>query len=152
MRATCLFNSDKALGTPKERFWVDSQYDLNVGGEYVVYAMGLFKSIHSHSPEMSVLVIDDNGVPGLVPIGLFQFRSYLLPFEWEFALYDGLSASERSHLSPHSHESHWIAKWGYPEFVQNPDHTDLLQEGDPDARAIFFAEMERRRSLSEFYQ
>ena len=152
MRATCLFNSDKQLGIPRTRYWSESRYDLKVGTEYVVYAMALFKWLNRVEAELLILVVDDNGAPRLVPIGLFECYSYVLPFEWEFALCDGISASGRSHLSPHAHEHQWIAMWGYSEFVRNPDHTDLLQDGDPDARAIFFAEVERRRSLSEFYQ
>jgi len=35
----------------------------------------------------------------------------------------------------------WVAKWGYPELVRNPLHTDLLTERDPTAIEIFNREV-----------
>jgi len=145
--ATCIRNTEEQLGIPEyPPFWPRSLYDFNIGCQYIVYAMELSKDRDLPSSTLDILVVDDSGTPCFAPIGLFSFQPAFLPARWEFALNDGKAASGRHGPPEPDRVSHWIARWGYPEFVRNPEHAGLLEDMDAEARDIFFAEVESCRN------
>jgi len=131
MFVRCTFSTGAELGAPvRGNFYsTETVFSLTVGQDYPVLGMGLFET------EMSALVCDDTGRPNWLPVGLFDFGVRAWPASWEFALLDGVAASGGDA------SNRWVAKWGYPELVREPDHTDRLIERDPVALAIFYREL-----------
>lgn len=133
MVAICIRNRGADLGAPFDRramHTLRSMFHLTVGSAYLVMGMGIFGST------LIALVRDDTGKPNWLPVGLFDFGAQALPAGWEFSVTDARAASGVS-----DPPKGWVAKWGYPELVRNPLHTDLLIERDPTAIEIFDREV-----------
>lgn len=97
--------------------------------------IGLFDTI------LLGLLCDDTGKPNWLPIGLFDIAEQDIPTDWRFSLLDGKAASGGES------SNRWIAKWGYPELVDELRHSDQLIEREPGALDIFFRQLERARNL-----
>ena len=111
---------------------IDQTYALTAGEAYVVLAVGIWETI------LQVLVRDDDGLPIWCPAGLFDIETQQMPAHWEFSLDEGVGASGPDLWT------RWVARWGYPEVVRDPAHSDALMERDPHALEIFARELQQR--------
>ena len=136
MIAKAVRNTGESLG-PLPRnpgMTPEAVFHVELGAEYPVIGMGLFETV------LSVLVRDETGKPSWLEIGLFEVSGDV-PNDWDFALYDGLAASGGDASNG------WVARWGYDELVNNPNHSDALIERDPEALRIFDKEYARRSKM-----
>ena len=109
-----------------------SRFDLTAGKTYQAYALVMEKS------GLGVLTTDDYGDPFWYPLEAFTVEVTSLPGEWLFRFFpDAKPDGMPGDFQPQ-------AIWGYPEIVRNLEHNDALMNRDPDAMAIFTAEVERR--------
>lgn len=127
MIARCIHTTGRALGTAaRGHFYTDqTSFDVTVGVDYEVAGIGLYETV------LLALIEDDSGMPNWLPVGLFDIVGEQLPTRWTFAILDGVAASGGDA------SGRWVAKWGYPELVRDPAHSDALINRDPDALAIF---------------
>lgn len=137
----CLYNQGKDLSEhqrPKGDF-PQTEYPLTIGSEYTCVGMGLWQNV------LNVLISDDNGMASYVPIGLFDVVTARIPDGWKFVLSTGIYARGRDVLA-----DPFQAGWGYPELIDDEDHSDALMNGDPVALRIFVDRVaEARQALAE---
>lgn len=132
MKATCVSNDPKSLvdhqQSRAEAF--ESAYPLTPGKNYPVVGMTIAERA------FYLLVPDDWGGPCFAPAGLFELFTATIPPGWKFGLEAGIRASGRDLWSKPG-----VASWGYPELIDDPDHVRALVEMEPDALAIFEAQV-----------
>lgn len=136
MIAKCIFNRGADLGGPVRNGYLETTEftTLTVGKKYEVFGIGMWGT------SISILICDDSDKPAWDPIGLFDIVEQKLPSHWLFAVYDGPGASGKGAC-----EYGWMIRWGYPELVRNPDHSDGLMERVPAEMQKFYEEMLRPR-------
>lgn len=138
MIARCKYNTGKDIpGRGRMAVSPDATYPVKVGRDYTVMGMGIFET------DLSVLICDETGKPFWHPIGLFDIPTQEVPLHWEFCLLDGVAASGGDATN------RWIAKWGYPELVRDPDHSEKLMERDPLALDLFFRQLAESKSRTD---
>lgn len=113
-------------------FYIDSEWSLTRGHLYQVYGVGIW----GHA--LHVLVQDDDQWPRWCPAALFRYEPQPIPPHWTFRIYDAIHQEEPI-------ETRWQAVWGYPDLVKD-GYSDLLQEGDEEARQVFVREVLRREA------
>lgn len=135
MRVRCTSTSPRDLGLPARGLYYTSGTEFHVvlDRQYVVMAMGVFKGT------LVVLLEDETKRPNWLPVGLFEFAEARIPGTWMFRLIDPRAAS--SALASEG----WVALWGYPELVLNPQHLDDLIEREPAAMMLFVRELANAR-------
>ena len=110
MRVLCKANSGQALSA--EYFEIgytsSTEFDLEQGKEYIVYAIILTKGL------LSYLIVGEASLPGWYPARLFGLTRKDLPNDWFF---EYLSEEEGFVVD---------ALWGYEELVHKEDHFDGL--------------------------
>jgi hypothetical protein len=128
MKARCIKTTGRELGQPRHGSFYsqESLFSLTLDAHYPILGLGLFDSY------LLVLLKDDTDKPNWLPAGLFEWIPQPLPSDWKFAIVDAQAASggERT--------NRWIARWGYPELIENPNHSNLLIERDETAMQIFY--------------
>jgi hypothetical protein len=128
MLLTCVDNQASALSDhQRPRGTVEgSSYPISAGKTYVVLGMLLWENV------LTVLIPDDWGGPCYAPAGLFDLGTWRMPSDWRFGLFSGIrAAGTQLWTDPYG------AAWGYPEFVEDPEHGTGLAERDVAALAIF---------------
>ena len=110
MRVLCKSNSGKSLSAKHFEIGYTSStdFDLEQGKEYVVYAIILSKGL------LSYLIVGEGSLPSWYPAELFSLTRKDLPVDWYFAF---LGEDEGFVVN---------AIWGYEELVENDDHFDGL--------------------------
>lgn len=103
-----------------------STYPITRGRQYLVLGMLLWENT------FYFLVPDDWGGPCYVPAGLFDLGTWQIPDAWLFSLESGIRASGKAIWTDPC-----AAKWGYDEFVNDPDHGSDLAEREESALEIF---------------
>lgn len=93
-----------------------TQYGIDVGKEYDVYAMSLVTG------GIDVLVLAPRR-PSWMPLGLFDVVDDSLPANWHFA--------------PVTDKQHVFARWGYLSMVRDPNHSQDLTERKLSAKRVF---------------
>lgn len=133
MRATCRFDHSGSMAEPQRGRFPDTSWAgvVSVGTEYQVLGVGMWETV------LQVLFRSDHGLPTWAPAALFDIAEQDFPAHWKFSLRDGIDRAERELWT------RWIFMCGYPELVDNPAHSDLLQERDRAALQIFAAEYDR---------
>ena len=127
MIGRCKFNTGKDIpGRGRMAVSPDAVYPVEVGRGYTIMGMGIFET------DFSVLICDETGKPFWHPIGLFEIAAQEIPPHWEFCLLDGVAASGGDSIN------RWVAKWGYPELVRDPAHSESLMDRNPVALDLFF--------------
>jgi len=111
-------------------------YDVTVGKRYHVLAMGIWETM------FMLLIRDDLGRRSGLPAALFDIDGQPVPEEWYFGLRDGIRLSMPQALT------HWVAVWGYHEFVEDPRHISELMDLKPEAIEIF--RREYRKAVEDF--
>ncbi len=124
--AVCIHNRTSALSRYVSRSapGLEQEYYLTMGRSYVVAGMSGF----DNGP-LDFLVRDDYGDPCFVPAEMFELHKLHIPSGWLFSM-----------------RGKGRTIWGYENLVMNPDHAGELEEGDPKALALFFAELMRLES------
>lgn len=115
----------------------DSDYPLSVGQQYVAVGILLDEN------QLSFLVRDEWGGPCFAPAGLFELGIFKIPVDWEFGLLSGIGAVGRELWSDPAQ-----AVWGYTELVRDAEHGADLAELDPQALAIFNAQIAAAESAN----
>lgn len=113
MKAICNSNTVAALGKIAIKIGnsVESQFDLEIGKQYIVYGIVDFQ----HA--LHYLTIGESDYPTWYPVELFTILDPVLPQRWFFT-YVG-------------EEDGVIAVWGYEELANYPSHyEELLERGD----------------------
>lgn len=132
MIARCIGN--RADGIPQYLgvlfFELSVQFALTVGASYPVLGMELYRD------SLQLLVPDnsDHRRPQWMPSELFEIEISELPASWLFRLYPEESPGRRAGFR---------ARWGYRLLVESDDHRDGLEEYNPDAVAVFSAELRK---------
>ena len=103
-----------------------------ISKEYPVVGLALSKLV------LLALVAAEWEKPFWLPVGLFDFTDITLPASWKFSVQDRVAASG----GPADY-AQAIAIWGYPKLVEDPTHSDMIVERDPEAMAIFHRELVR---------
>jgi hypothetical protein len=103
-------------------------FHVSIGASYAILGMGTFETT------LLALVLDDTGKPNWLPVGLFDVSDAEVPSGWRVAVLNGAAASAAA--PAHG----WVALWGYPELVRDPEHRDKLIHRDVEALEIFFRE------------
>ena len=130
MRAICTANHGSAL--PREHLGRSgntpfSEFDLEIGHEYVVYGIIVSKGL------LSYLVIGTGRFAQWYPAELFRVSQSKLPDNWHFVYFRkdlGLLVD---------------AIWGYEELTK-PDHFDGLSDMQPSAINVF---VERKKEIDK---
>ncbi len=139
MLLRCVIDNGGAL-PPHQRglfYTSETQFDVEIGDEHTVYALGLFES------GLIALIVSKSGIPVWYPLELFEVVSDRLPPDWVFAFF-GDDKPEGLNGLPG-----WQARWGYREIVSSDAHLDGLIEADPEALRIFHEERARRSGASD---
>ena len=135
MIARCIRERSADLGgpfSPTALYTSKTVFHVTIGSDYVVMGMGIWGST------LIALVRDNTGKPNWLPAGLFDLGSKKFPSDWQFTLIDGLAASGA--IDP---SNRWVARWGYPELIRDPAHSDQLVERDSAALEVFYRELDR---------
>jgi hypothetical protein len=149
MQVRCTANIGAALGAPRvgaRAHRITTTYEeLEIGHVYRVYAMVLWNTT------LLVLIVNKYGRPSFRPLGLFAIEDAHLPDDWEFAalhheveIHPPVGASQPIPVGPPLVNLSRQGVWGYHEIVSRKEHMDLLIDGDPAERDIFYAERARR--------
>ncbi len=130
MRAVCRSNRSSDLADHQQGRFPDTSWEgvITIGTSYVVLGMGIWESV------LQLLIRSDHGLPTWAPVGLFDVTNERLPPDWRFATREGLGLSGRELWT------RWVCQWGYAELINNEQHSDMLQERDPAALAVFSVE------------
>lgn len=130
MRVLCAANSGRSLS--ENHFGMgytpSSEFDLEVGKEYVVYGISLWKGF------LLYLVIGEGLFPHWYPSELFDVTRNEMPPIWYFARF-----SEEEGLDLN-------AVWGYDELANTQDHFNDLSNLEECAINVF---MERKKQIDE---
>jgi len=121
MRVICIANRGSALSAKhfdKSGNTPSTEFDLDVGHEYVVYGMVVSKGL------LSYLVIGTAMFAQWYPAELFKVTQSNLPDNWHFEYL----REEEGFLVD--------AIWGYEELLR-PDHFDALSEMESSAINVF---------------
>lgn len=123
MKIRCLANTGKTLSETNLRqgCFRESEFQLSVGKEYVVYAMCVFENA------LSYLVFNDSRQPDWSPAELFAITDHRLPADWRF----------------NSWGPDLSGVWGYEELVMSREYFDQLAERDEPAILDFHRRRER---------
>jgi hypothetical protein len=134
MIGTCIHSTGAGLGVSHRMVFyrAETEFHVTVGSVYPILGMGLWDAT------LIVLVCDDTGNPGWLPIGAFEIEPSALPSGWAFELIDGIAASGGSTAYQ------LAAVWGYAALIQDPGHVDGLANRSRDALKIFFDELAKR--------
>lgn len=81
---------------------------------------------------LDFLIRNDYGDPRWAPAAYFEAFTDEMPAGWKFALGDGIHLDGRKLW-----EKPVVARWGYPELVDDPMHFNAIVDGDPAALEIF---------------
>jgi hypothetical protein len=131
MRVLCTANSGSNLSAKHfERGYASpsSEFDLEVGKEYVVYGIILWKGF------LLYLILGEGMFPHWYPAELFSVTRNELPPDWYFVRRreeDGFEVN---------------AIWGYGELVNTEDHFDALSNLEKRAIDVF---VERKKRIDE---
>ena len=130
MRVICVANHGSAL--PAKHFEKSgntpvSEFDLEIGEEYVVYGIIVSRGL------LSYLVICRAGYAQWYTADLFKVSQSKLPDNWHFVHFQ----EEQGFLVE--------AIWGYEELL-TPQHFDALSEMEPEAIDVF---VEKKREIDE---
>lgn len=131
MVAKCIHNRGIELGPVScgGLHTEETVFDLTLDKNYSVFGLGLFQST------LALLVFSDQCTPSFLPTGLFHVDGQKLPSGWEFAVYDAPAASGVGEAD------YWVALWGFPELVRDPEYAGRLVDGDPTALDIFYLQL-----------
>jgi hypothetical protein len=103
-----------------------SRFNVNVGAEYVVYAMALWRD------GIVIMIIDDSQRPHWYPVELFSISEASVPSSWLFSyVRDRVNT-----LDPY-------AFWGYESLVHDPSHHAALIDRKKVALRVFLDECDR---------
>lgn len=130
MRVLCAANNGRDLSAKHfaSGYTSSSEFDLEVGREYVVYAITLWKGL------LSYLVVGEGLFPHWYPSELFNITRNEVPPGWYFAR---LSEEEGFEVN---------AIWGYEELVNTEEHFDDLSNLEKSAIDVF---VERKKQIDE---
>ena len=103
-----------------------STYPITPGRSYPVLGMLLWENV------FCFLVRSDSGGPVMAPAGFFELGTWKIPPGWSFGLCPPIRASGRDLWADGTQ-----ARWGYYEYVHDPEHQNQLLECEPEALAIF---------------
>lgn len=134
MIVKCMYNAGKDL--PEETLKIihfsTTIFQLNIGNEYPVYGIAIWKGI------LNYLTMDKYlDLPSWHPADLFEIVDSELPYEWHHKYY---GFTEGVHLN---------AIWGYKELVQEEEHYTELIEREDTAISIF---LKRKKEFEEYSQ
>ncbi len=134
MKIVCRSTNSFALPLPQRGRLkdIDQNYPVTGGHEYQVLGMHLWENV------LSLLVLDDRGLPCFVPAGLFALGDHVMPQHWKFGLKQGIQEED----GPGLWSNPLGAIWGYTELVSDEGHSDALLENDVGALAIFYSYLE----------
>src|SRR5688500_190576 len=96
-----------------------SEFDLDIGKEYVVYGICIWKGL------LSYLLMGEGLHPHWYPSELFSITQRELPPDWYFAYFGDSDGRDLQAL------------WGYYELINSEDHFDELSELEKDALQVF---------------
>lgn len=130
MRALCTDNKGHSLSAKHFEigYTSSSSFDLEIGKEYVVYAVSLWKGI------LNYLVVGEGLFPHWYPLELFRLTQNKMPPCWYFACFSEEQGFEIG------------AIWGYKELVNTETHFDDLANLDKGALDIF---VQRKKQIDE---
>lgn len=130
MRILCTANNADSLSEKhfEGGYTSSSAFDLEVGKEYVVYGIILWKDL------LSYLVMGEGMFPHWYPSELFRVTRSELPQGWYFVRFNEDEGFEVN------------AIWGYKELVDKEDHFDDLSNLEKSAIDIF---VERKKQIDE---
>jgi hypothetical protein len=128
MRIVCIANVGFNLSAKhfSAGYLQSSEFDLQLGKEYVVYGISIWKGI------LGFLAVGEGGYPHWYPAEIFTVSRNEVPSEWYFAFYLEREGAELN------------AVWGYDELVNSETYFDELSNLGANAISIFQA---RRRQM-----
>jgi hypothetical protein len=130
MRVLCTANRGSNLTVKHLQggYTTSSEFDLQIGKEYVVYGISLWKEL------LVYLILGEGTYPHWYPSELFRVTRNELPPDWYFV--------RRSQEEGYD----VIAIWGYQELVNSEDHFDDLSNLEQRAIDVF---VERKKQVDE---
>jgi hypothetical protein len=130
MRVLCTTNRGSNLSVRhlKSGYTASSEFDLEIGREYIVYGISLWKGL------LAYLIIGEGMYPHWYTSELFSISRSEVPPGWHFA-----RRSEEEGYDT-------TAVWGYEELVNSEDHFDDLSNLEKTAIDIF---VERKKQIDE---
>jgi hypothetical protein len=121
MKVLCKANSGESLSLKQLELGNTpiTHFDLQVGKEYVVYAINLWKGA------LGYLLVGDGMHPSWYPAELFEVTQNKLPSSWHFARYNEEDGFDLGAL------------WGYEELIMTENHYDELANLEKPALDVF---------------
>jgi len=130
MKVLCIANRGSNLSAKnfEEGNTSSTELDLEIGKEYVVYAINLWKGL------LGYLIVGEGMYPAWYPAELFNVTRNEIPNDWYFARF-----SEEQGFDLY-------AVWGYDNLVNTEDHYDELANLEKKAIDVF---VERMKEINE---
>jgi hypothetical protein len=130
MRVLCKTNSGRDLSGNhfESGYTPSSEFDLEIGKEYVVYGICIWKGF------LTYLIMGEGLYPYWYPSELFSVTRNDIPPDWYFAHF-----SEKNGVDLQ-------AIWGYYELISADEHFDELSNLEKRAIGIFMA---RQKQIDE---
>jgi len=138
MRVRCIANtgSDLSEKSLDAGFSASSQFSIDIGGIYIVYAVNLWNGVISYLVDLSGNPPKWLSMPRWNPAELFEIVDNRIPPNWCFDF--------RGYRKDYPLN----AICGYPELLDE-DHYDNLLEGEEEAMFVF---LKRKKEVDEFYE
>ena len=130
MRVVSTANKGSSLSVEhfESGYTSSSEFDLEIGKEYVVYGISFWKGL------LNYLVIGEGMYPSWYPAELFTVLRSEIPPGWHFTYRSKKDGYEVA------------AVWGYEELVNSEDHFDDLSNLEQKALDVF---AERRKQVDK---